>query len=224
MYSIFCDESRHLENDEHSHMLIGAILCETGNENHYNNIIKGLKEKHGMNKNTELKWTKVSSRYLGLYKDIIDFTYDNPIFIRILIADKSNLDHNRFEQTHDKWYYKMYYHLLTYFGSRYDSLYKVYLDIKDTNTHKRVDKLNKILNYQYASEYIVKSVRSHEKQFIQVIDLIIGAAGYKYSDKKSSEAKLEVMNYLESKFGVNFFKKTAYQSQKINIFTWNGKK
>lgn len=223
-YNIFCDESRHMQNGLDPVMVLGAVLCLNSEENHINNLIRGIKEKHKLNPNIELKWTKVSHSKLAMYKEIIDLIKDQKLFLRVLIADKTKLNHEAFHQNHDDWYYKMYYYLLSYFGAILDTDYKVFFDIKDTHSSTKISKLSEILeNKYYQSKYQVKAVRSEEKQLIQIIDLIIGAAGYKYSGYNTSSSKLELIDYIEKKLNVNLDSITPFNSHKINIFVWQGK-
>lgn len=223
-YTIFCNESRHLEHDNQAAMLLGAILCRSTDENHISNLIKSIKLKYHLSSNSEIKWTKVSKSKLPMYKEIIDLVYEQQLFARILIADKSNLNHGDFGQEHEDWYYKMYYTLISYFSSIADSDYKIYFDMKDTKSHVRVKKLSEILQNKYInSKYITKVVPSEEKQLIQVIDVIIGAAGYKYSGFKTSSAKLELVEYIESKLQVNLSTSTLFRSHKVNVFVWKGR-
>lgn len=223
-YTIFCDESRHMQNDSHPVMVLGALLCLTEEENHLNNLIKGVKQKHNLNSNVELKWTKVSDSKLQMYKEIIDIVKQNKIFARILLADKSNLRHEEFHQSHDDWYYKMYYTLLSYFGSLLDTDYKIFFDIKDTHSNLKINRLSEVLENKYfSSRYDVKAVRSNEKQMIQVIDLLIGAAGYKYSKYNKSSSKLELIDYIEKTLNVDLGCRTPFSTNKVNIFIWSGK-
>ena len=51
---------------------------------------------------------------IDLYKDIVNYFFDdnNIHFRAIIIPDKSKLNHEAFNQTHDDWYYKMYFDML----------------------------------------------------------------------------------------------------------------
>lgn len=223
-YTIFCDESRYLENDKSKAMILGAVLCLSEEENHINNLIKGIKKKYHLNSNVELKWIKVSKSKIDMYKEIVDIIKNNNIFIRVLLADKRNLNHKLYNQTHDEWYYKMYYSLLTYFGVLFNTNYKVFIDIKDTHSNEKAKKLSTILGNTHSSSYQISPVKSNEKQLIQVIDLIIGAVGYKFQGTKTNEAKLELISYIEQELSINLIEPTAFRTNKINIFVWDGEK
>ncbi len=50
----------------------------------------------------------------SLYVDFLDYFFDDDDlhFRGVVIPDKKKLDHARYGQTHDEWYYKMYFVLL----------------------------------------------------------------------------------------------------------------
>jgi hypothetical protein len=113
-YNIYCDESCHLENDHLGIMVLGAVWCPAGAARDVAAAIRSIKERHGVNPAFELKWTKVSGSKPQLYLDILDYFFDTVQlnFRAVLIPDKSLLRHSEFGQTHDDWYYKMYFTLL----------------------------------------------------------------------------------------------------------------
>ena len=65
-------------------------------------------------------------------------------FRALIIPDKSSLDHSGFNQTHDDFYYKMYFDLIKIILSPEYS-YNIYLDIKDTQSEVKVNKLKEVL-------------------------------------------------------------------------------
>ena len=56
-----------------------------------------------------------------------------------------------------------------------------------------------------------------------MIDLIIGAAGYKYAKYETSPSKIELIKYIEKQLNVNLDSVTPFNTTKINIFVWQGK-
>ena len=54
------------------------------------------------------------------------------------VASKEGLRHDDFDQSHDSWYYKMYYLLLRRLLAERENEYRVFLDIKDTNSAEKV--------------------------------------------------------------------------------------
>jgi len=141
-YNVYCDESCHLENDGQKAMVLGAVWSPKGKRLEIAERIREIKQKHGLERDFEIKWTKVSPSKLAFYQDIIDYFFDDDDlhFRGLVVPDKSVLDHERHQQDHDDWYYKMYFTMLkTIFDP--ESRYYVYVDIKDTLGHEKIEKL-----------------------------------------------------------------------------------
>ena len=111
--NIYCDESCHLENDTSKVMVLGGIICSKNDKDIVFNDIRQIKKKHNLDF-YEMKWTKISKCKIEFYKDILKYFFENPKlrFRGLVVPDKSILNHKKFCQTHDKFYYKMYYDLL----------------------------------------------------------------------------------------------------------------
>jgi len=124
---------------------------------------------------------KGSPGKLSFYQALIDYFYNNEFlhFRALVVPDKSTLRHNEFSQTHDDWYYKMYFDMLKIILSPTDH-YRIYIDIKDTHGGIKVRNLHDVLSnnmYDFNKEIIqkVQIIRSHEVEIIQLADLLIGA-------------------------------------------------
>ena len=131
-----------------------------------------------------MKWTKISPGKLNLYKDIVNYYFDDDDlhFRAVIIPDKSKLDHHRFHQTHDDWYYKMYFDMLKVIFNPSDR-YEVYIDIKDSNSYRKAQKLREVCSnsmYDFSQSVIQRlhPIRSEEVQIMQLVDILIGAVGY----------------------------------------------
>lgn len=225
---IFVDESCHLENDQKKVMCVGQI--KVANQ-YYENYKAELSQImldyfHPF----ELKWTKVSSNKLELYKKIIDFFFDKPKldFRAVLIKYKDKLDHTQFNQgNHDNFYYKMIYYLLynPYVNDYSNSKIAVFLDIKDTRGRDKIKKLSEVFEnkFQQNSPFVhLQHIRSHESLFIQLADFFIGAIAYKaqglHNEEDASEAKKEIIDYIERKSGYDITEGTEPWETKFNIF------
>ena len=57
------------------------------------------------------------------------FDDDDMCFRALVVPDKSKLHHAAFEQSHDEWYYKMYFDMLKVIFSP-DASFRIYLDIE----------------------------------------------------------------------------------------------
>lgn len=225
-YNIYCDESCHLENDKQKVMVLGAIWCPIEKTRKINVRIREIKNKHKLHRNLEIKWTKVSKGKIEFYEDIINYFFDNNDlhFRALIIPDKSKLNHKRFSQTHDTWYYKMYFNLLKAILSPNDK-YKIYLDIKDTRSEIKVYKLHKILcnnMYDFSRDIIddIQTIRSHEVEILQLVDLFIGAIAYCNRNLKTSNAKIHLINRIRDLSGYDLTSSTLFKEEKFNLFVW----
>lgn len=226
-YNIYCDESCHLENDGQRFMVLGGIICEKNNRKIINKHVLEIKNKYGVKKNAEIKWNKVSDSKLEYFKAIVDYFFStNDLRFRAVVIDKSQLEHALFNQTHDEWYYKMYYQLLLNLIEPKENNY-IYLDIKDTKSAKKVAGVKAYLNFklnEFEFEPVkhIQSINSEESVIMQLADLLIGAIGYKnreiYSRENASKAKVELMNYIIEKSGYSLTKSTLLSEKKFNIF------
>lgn len=231
VYNIYSDESCHLKNDKQTVMCLGYTKIEKTNYLTLKNKIKALKLKH--NSPTELKWNTLSWSRIDLYKELIDFFFDNEIEFRcILIKNKQNLDHDQFnEGDSDNFYYKSIYYLLNNpYTNPANNQYRTYLDIKDTRGKSRLKKIEEVLQNKHhgVSPFIYfQHIHSHENEFIQLADLFIGAIAYKareeYSKPQASKVKKAVIDYLEAKSGYNISEGTEPWEAKFNIFDFQPK-
>ena len=225
-YNIYCDESCHLENDGIKTMVLGAMWCPKEKKEEIFTRIREIKVEHGLAKDFEIEWNKVSISKVDFYQNLIDYFFDDDdIYFRVLvIPDKTLLEHNLFSQTHDEFYYKMYFDLLKVILSP-DDLYNIYIDIKDTRGASKVNKLSEVLRnsrYDYEAKIIkkVQQVASHEVELLQLADLFIGAVGYVNRGLSTSEAKLKLIRRIQSRSGYSLMQTTLLRETKTNIFIW----
>ena len=239
--NIYCDESCHLENDKEKVMALGAVYCPASKKKEIFQMLTELKKKHNLipknkknpnNNRTyyELKWNKISLSKINYFKDVIDYFFaDDDLNFRVLVVpDKSKLDYEKFNHTHDTFYYKMYFSMLKVILSP-DKAHHIYIDIKDTKSREKVHKLEQVLRndkYDYAKEIIkkVQQVRSHEVELIQLADLLTGAVSYVNRGLSDSRAKNILIDYLKHRSKYSLTKSTLIREQKFNIFLWESSK
>ena len=162
-----------------------------------------------------------------MYLDVVDYFFDDDDlrFRCVVAADKAALDHDRFKQSHDEWYYKMYYTLIS-FLLKPRNTYRIYIDIKDTKSEEKVEKLhetlcNSALDFSRKMIQRVQQVRSHEVSHIQLADLLIGAMSYKARGLNTSDAKTKILKRIASRSGYALDKSTLYKEDKFNILYWH---
>ncbi len=224
--NIYCDESCHLEKDGLQVMVLGAVWCPLQKTREISVRLREIKEEHGLSRDFEIKWGKVSPCNLALYRDILNYFFDDDdLHFRVLIVpDKHFLEHKRFGQDHDTFYYKMYFDMLkVLFSPKCE--YRIYLDIKDTRSAEKTKKLHEVLcnaNYDFNRRIIsrVQTVRSHEVEQIQLADLLIGAVQYANRGLESSPAKVRLIERMRKRSGYTLTSTTLFGEDKVNIFKW----
>ncbi|MGH2331136.1 DUF3800 domain-containing protein [Thermoanaerobacter mathranii] len=224
--NVYCDESCHLPKDHIDIMVIGAISCPSQQAKVLNKEIRNIKTKYGLTPSSEIKWTKVTKNKILLYKELIDLFFSNDYlsFRAVVVNGKKHLDHLKYNQDYDEWYYKMYFYLLREIV-RLGEQYAVYLDKKDTRSSEKISLLRDVLNrnlLDFAGEtvYKIQIVQSHEIELLQLTDLFIGAIAYFNRNLTTSEAKINITNYLINTSKTLLNRSTPRKTEKFNIFVW----
>ena len=239
--NIYCDESCHLQNDKEPVMVIGAVYCPIEKKEEIFERLYSFKLKHNLipkskkndNENRtyyELKWNKVSKSKIEYYKDVINYFFDDDdLQFRVLVvSNKSAIDYEKFNHTHDTFYYKMYFGMLKAILNPENS-HHIYIDIKDTRSKEKVHKLEQVLRndkYDYSKEIIkkVQQVRSHEVEILQLTDLLVGATAYVNRGLANSKAKNELINLIKHRSKYSLTKSTLLKERKFNVFIWEPQK
>lgn len=226
--NIYSDESSHI-NDGSSIMLLGAIWTDPETAKKLAANIKLVKLRHEVTIRREIKWTKVSIKKLEYYKELIDlFIDDDNINYRAVIVDKTTLDHEKYNHTHDDFYYIMQYYLVRNIAEKRSGPFRIFLDYKDAWSNIRCKELSEYLKgtAKLSSKvFSTQPVRSHEVSALQMADLITGAVMYanKARTDNDSVAKLELVKYIEDKVGQKLTLATPYEIEKFNIFIWESR-
>lgn len=230
LINVYCDETCHLQDRGDHVMVLGAVYCEAIKAKESAERIRSIKKKHGLPRLFETKWTKVSPSKIEYYTDLVDYFFnESPLKFRaILIPDKDLLDHDRYDQSHDEWYYKMYYNMLKWLV-RTSNRYHFYIDIKDTKGADRVKKLhevlaNKFLDFNHECLEKVQQIRSEESELMQLADLMIGAIGYANRFETGDSAKSAIAEKIRLFLPRQSLKEsTAYTDTRFNLFKWDAR-
>ena len=228
-YNIYCDESCHLENDNINVMVLGAIWCAKEKKQKISKRIREIKSEFGLSSGFEIKWNKVSPAKKDFYLRLIDYFFDDDdIHFRALtVSDKSILSHELFKQSHDDFYYKMYFGLLKVILTP-SNRYNIYIDIKDTRSQRKVEKLTEVLrtsHYDFDKKIInrVQQIRSHEVELLPLADLLIGAIGYHCRGLQGNSAKLSIIKRMQQRSGYSLNSSTLFRENKLNLFFWRSR-
>ncbi len=226
-YNIYCDESCHLENDQQKAMVLGAVWCKKEDKEFLFEQIKEIKAKHKLEPDFEFKWNKVSRGKIEFYRELINFFFKTKKlnFRALIVADKDELNHQDYNQTHDDFYYKMYFDMLKIIISPHSPNY-IYLDIKDTHGYEKVNKLQQYIcnaHYDFSKEIIkrIQEVRSEEIVLLQMADLLIGAMSYFHRGLSGNRAKEELIELIKQKSGYSLKASTLPNERKFNLFIWH---
>ena len=195
-------------------MFLGSVSSAYNQIKLHTENIKQLKDKH--NFYAEIKWTSVSKSKYHFYMELVDYFFATDLKFRTVGVEKVKINNDAFGQSYDDFYYKMYYILLNHNLNNLYS-YNVYLDIKDTLSAHKVNKLKEILNTKYGVFRNVQNIKSHESLILQITDFIMGAISYYHNnEEKANVAKMQIIKKIKQHSGENLMK-TNY-SDKLNLF------
>lgn len=206
-------------------MVLGAIVCPANRAREIAVRLREIRAKHKIRPDVEIKWTKVSPSKIDFYLDVIDYFFgDDDLSFRAVVAPKAGLDHERFAQTHDDWYYKMMFYLVRNVLPAQDEAF-IYLDKKDTNGQEKIERLRNVIanaEYDFGRSKIrrLQIVESNQVGPLQLADLLIGAVNYANRGDSSSVAKLRLIERIRGRSGVSLTHTTLLSETKMNIFRW----
>lgn len=222
---LYCDESAHLEHDGLPWMALGAVWSPHDRSREIAVRLREIKKAHGFNPSAEVKWTKVSPANAVLYRSLLDyFLDDDDLHFRAVLVDKG--EHNAAANggDHDSWYYSLYFDLIEPLLHP-DARFRIYLDIKDTRSQRKVQGLHDILcnsQLDFRKEILerVQQVRSHEVEQIQLTDLLLGAVTYANRGLSGNQAKVELVERLRERTGLTLTRSTLLRAPKVNLYFW----
>jgi hypothetical protein len=207
-------------------MILGAIWCAKEKKRGISKRIREIKSDFGIDTKFEIKWNKVYPAKKDFYLRLIDYCFDDDDinFRALIVPDKSILNHERFNQTHDDFYYKMYFDLLKTIFIPLNK-YNIYIDIKDTCSRNKVEKLTEVLrtnSYDFDKKIInrIQQIRSHEVELLPLADLLTGAIGYHCRNLQGNSAKLALIKRIKERSGYSLNNSTLYREDKLNLFFW----
>jgi len=223
-FEIYCDESC-LEalnkKDEHFYMGIGGIWMPSEMRDKFKTDIQTIKLKY--NVHGELKWNKVSPKFLPLYKEVIDYFFDSKfIRFRVILVESNKVNLIKFHNSDAELsFYKFYYQMIKTWI--YDfNLYDVFVDLKKNRDKGRLKELEKFLDKAnfFSDVRMVQGLPSNQSLGIQLADVLTGLVTAKFNNKTTSEAKSQLIQYVESHLG-NTIQATPKTEEKLNIFKIN---
>jgi hypothetical protein len=164
-----------------------------------------------------MKWSSISKSQYPFYNQVIEYFFATDLQFRAIVIDKSKLNHKAFGQSHDNFYDKMYFQLLTkkIFP---ENNYNIYIDIKDTHSYKKARNLKQYLERDYHNIRTLQVIRSYESELMQLSDVLMGAINYKLRGLNRVTAKNNIIEKIERYCGRPITQKTFKDENKFNLF------
>lgn len=218
-FNIYCDESTHLIHDGHPYMLLGYTSIAYPQIKMAKAEIKAIKAKY--NYTEELKWTNVHEATYKVYAELTDWFFMNDLEFRAVIVDKSQIDESRPDYTFNDFYFRMYFQLL-HTKVDFQNTYNVYMDIKDTCSYEKLEKLRNMMAYNSSIGHF-QFIRSHESVFIQLADVLMGAINYNLRIEKGELegtviAKRKLIAKIKKHTNISHNLTTPLSQKKFNLF------
>lgn len=218
-FNLYCDESTHLIHDGHPYMLLSYISIAYPQIRLAKEEMKAIKRK--FNYTEELKWTNVHSATYKVYAELVDWFFMNDLEFRTVVVDKSQIDEQRADYSFNDFYFRMYFQLL-HTKVDFQNRYNVFLDIKDTCSGEKLEKLKKIMSYN-SSIGTLQFIPSRESVFIQLADVLMGAINYNLRIQKGDVkgnviAKLKLIEKIKRHSNISLNTTTPLSRNKFNLF------
>lgn len=218
-FNLYCDESTHLIHDGHPYMLLSYISIAYPQIRLAKEEIKAIKRK--FNYTEELKWTNVHSATYKVYAELVDWFFMNDLEFRAVVVDKSQIDEQRADYSFNDFYFRMYFQLL-HTKVDFQNRYNVFLDIKDTCSGEKLEKMKKIMSYN-SSIGTLQFIPSRESVFIQLADVLMGAINYNLRIQKGDVkgnviAKLKLIEKIKRHSNISLNTTTPLSRNKFNLF------
>ena len=224
--NIYCDESRHTSNADDSFMVIGALACPREQKHTLTQKINLLRKEH--NTWREFGWKTLSPNRHDFYWSLMElFRNSSDLTFRCLVVDRNALDHEQFNKGDDELgFYKLYYQMLVHW-LKPACAYYIYLDWQQNKLQHRFINLRDILRRRLTGKAKIacmEPVNSRDIPLIQMSDLLIGAVGYAWNNRNTSEIKKEFCTDLAKAVGLTSLKNsTNLSAEKFNIFHFTGR-
>lgn len=227
---IYSDESRH-KNERF--LLLGGIWVEENNVQVVEDGIRALRKKHGYTNSAsrhidflgEFKWTKVSDKYLPVYKELANLFFElirtDTLRSCTMLVDTKDPVVIAYSNIKKEGYFKLLY-MLYFHNSQIPAIYKIFPDRITNPTQQKVnfETLDKCLEAAFQKKFIplmnpsehpgirgfvnnITPTDSKSSPFIQLIDVIMGGIGYYqnsfFKKERAKKAKVEMMKHIFDK-------------------------
>lgn len=239
-FTIVCDES----STDSRYLIVGALVIPRTNHALLIEELKDLKKQLNLRWEGEVKWKKISRKYLEKYKKLLDWFFEhlqsNHFRFRAHVIDTYKKEYRQYgEGDKETSFYKVFFHLLMQCIKRLaieeeGSNVLILLDDKSNRYPFRLSTLkqtlNRALNRDLKIKNLVANVEPRESSgknaegLIQIVDILIGAIGHIrngfFKNAKASAAKQEIIAYIEGLLKSRLEYDTSAASS-FNIWTFD---
>ncbi|MCC6329554.1 MAG: DUF3800 domain-containing protein [Acidobacteria bacterium] len=203
-YIIFCDESES-EGKFYSNFYGGLIVGAS----QYRRITERLNAKKAeLNLFGEIKWSKVTARYLTKYEDLVQCFFEEikegNVKLRVMFRQNAHVAANLSRDDHEMGYFKLYYQFIKHaFGLQYIersqdvTRLRIYFD-QFPDTREKAEQFKGFLqglgsyrgfrdkNLKLERENITE-VRSHDHVLMQCLDVVLGSVCFRLNDRHKAK-------------------------------------
>jgi hypothetical protein len=223
-YAIYTDESNTTGS---RYMLIGGLWLPLEAEARIKIALQAVRDKHNLQH--EMKWTKVSRTMLAAYQSFVDvFFRECALSFHCIVIDRYILDYAKFHKGDRELGFYKFYFLLISRKLAHGNLYWLYTDERRNHKPYRLSVLNLTVNgwwQRRSGERPLRAVEprcSHDEDMLQLADLLLGAIGYCWNDRKESAAKVALAKHIARGMGWPSLRtRTPPYATKLNIWVWD---
>jgi hypothetical protein len=218
---IYCDESCHDLTGHHPFMSIGGLKITRSEKPTVSGELRHLMKSIGLN--SELKWSKVSSKKLAEYKQILDFFFKREeLCFRAIVVPQKKVNLDRYHgRDRELAFYKFYYEMLEKW-LEVGKEHLILLDYKTNKGAKRYTTLRTYLERWLRGKAWIRDltiIDSKQTPLAQLCDILTGAVAAAHNGTRSGGAKEALAQHIADKAGLPSLRtSTALTASKFNIF------
>lgn len=243
-------------------MLLSGLWIKEENVREARGQIKKLRQASGYKNssgqhidfNGEFKWQKISDKYFSVYQALADIFFDwigrDLARFCCMLIDRQEPTVKKYNNIDKDGYFKLLYQLY-FHNSKVPAIYKIFPDsISNATIKVNLPKLDSCLDVGFRKKFVpllnpvekipskgfvnnISPIDSKSDEFIQIIDVIMGAIGFLqnglFKRENAKKAKIKMMKYVFEKMtlsGAIFVSGKSYyvaKSTKFNIWLFKPK-
>ncbi len=221
-FEVYCDESgleALTKKEAHLYTAIGSIWLPAEYREQLKSGLSAIKKKYAIK--GELKWKKISPAYIDLYKEVISYFFESGYLrYRVILIESAKADSLSFHNGDvELGFYRFYYQLLHHWLFD-NNKYSIFVDLKVNRNKGRLKGLLKLLGESNRTSDIlqVQGLPSEQSLGIQLTDLLTGLVSAKFNNNTISEAKKELIRFVEEEYLKRMIAPTSKWEEKFNVF------